>query len=246
MEMRYLKTFGLVVLTAAFWSSGASAQNAPSGSYQQSCRNVGVDGSTLYANCQNSNGDWQSARLSDYQRCGGDIGNDNGTLRCDMRNNNYQPIAQNNNWQNGVPSGSYAQTCRDIRTNGSTLEASCDTGSGSWTRTSLQSIDQCTSGSIQNIYGQLQCTRGNYGQNNGQYNGQDNGQYRRDGGPDYGQNGVPDGGYTQNCRNIRTSGSTLLATCQQRNGRWRQASLRYFNQCTSSVENSNGRLVCTR
>ncbi|HJX85697.1 MAG TPA: CVNH domain-containing protein [Candidatus Angelobacter sp.] len=159
----------------------------------------------------------------------------------------FQPVAQNN-WQNGVPGGSYAQTCRDIRTNGNSLEATCDTGSGNWTRTSLQDFNQCTAGSIQNIYGQLQCTRTDYGQNNGQYNGnngQDNGQgYRRDGGPNY-QNGVPDGGYTQNCRNIRTSGSTLLATCQQRNGRWRQASLRNFNQC-EQIDNNNGRLVCSR
>jgi hypothetical protein len=157
----------------------------------------------------------------------------------------YQPVAQGSwqNWQNGVPSGAYAQTCRDIRTNGNTLEATCQQrNSDNWTRTSLQNFDQCTSG-IENIDGRLECTKGNYGQNNGQYNGQG---YRRDGGPDYGQNGVPYGGYTQNCRNIRTSGSSLLATCQQRNGRWRQASLRYFNQCTSEIQNNNGRLVCSR
>ena len=153
----------------------------------------------------------------------------------------FQPVAQNN-WQNGAPGGSYEQTCRNIRTNGNSIEATCDTGSGNWTRTSLQDFNQCTAGTIQNIYGRLECTRGS----SGQYNGQDNnGQgYRRDGGPAY-QNGVPDGGYTQNCRNIRTSGSTLLATCQQANGRWRQASLRNFNQC-SQIENYNGRLVCSR
>jgi len=158
----------------------------------------------------------------------------------------YQPVVQNN-WQNGVPGGSYAQTCRDIRTNGNSLEATCDDGNGNSNRTSLQDFNQCTPGSIQNIYGRLQCTRGNSGQDNGQYNGQDNnGQgYRRDGGPDY-QNGAPDGGYTQNCRNIRTNGSTLLATCQQRNGRWRQTSLRNFDQCNSEIENQNGRLVCSR
>jgi hypothetical protein len=251
--MRYLKTFGLIVLTAAFWNSGASAQNAPSGSYQQSCRNVGTNGSTLYANCRNSYGEWQSVTLPDFQRCRGDIGNDNGTLRCDMRGNDYQPAPQNN-WQNGVPAGSYAQTCRDISVNGSTLEATCQQrNSDNWTRTALQNFNQCTSG-IENIDGQLECTKANYNQGYGQGDRRDNGQGygqgdRRDNGQGYGrnyENDVPDGAYTQNCRNIRISGSTLLATCQLRNGRWRQASLRYYNQCTSEIENYNGRLVCRR
>jgi hypothetical protein len=242
--MRYLKMFVLVVLATVLWSPGASAQNAPSGSYLQNCRNIVVEGSTLYADCRNGNREWQSARLPDYQRCGGDIGNDNGTLRCDMRTNDYQPAYPNGNLQNGVPSGNYAQTCRDIRINGNSLEATCQQrNSDNWTRTSLPDFNTCTS-SIENIDGQLQCTRTNYGQNNGQYNGQYNGQ---DNGQGYtSDNEVPDGAYMQNCRNVRISGSTLLATCRQRNGRWRQASLRYFNQCTSEIENNNGRLVCTR
>jgi CVNH domain-containing protein len=244
--MRYLKMFGLVILATAFCNPGASAQNAPSGSYQQSCRNVGVDGSTLYASCRNGNGEWQSARLPDFQRCAGEIGNDNGTLRCDMRVNNDRP-AREGNRQNGVPTGNYAQTCRDIRTNGNALEATCEQRNGEWTRTALQDFNQCTS-SIENIDGRLECTKGNYGQDNRRDNVQDNGQgYRRDGGPERRDNyEVPDGPFAQNCRNVRVSGSTLLATCRQRNGRWRAASLREFNQCTSEIENNNGRLMCSR
>jgi hypothetical protein len=264
--MRYLKTFGLVILTTALWGASCAAQSAPSGSYQQSCRNVGMEGSTLYASCRSINGQWQSASLPDFQRCAGDIGNDNGTLRCDMRRNEYQPAPQAN-WQNGVPGGSYAQTCRDIRTNGNTLEATCDTGSGDWTRTALQDINQCKPETIQNIHGRLECTKADYNQGYGQGTGQgygqgdrrDNGQGygqgdRRDNGQgygqgdrrDYGASEVPDGDYMQSCRNVRVSGSTLLATCRQRNGRWRQASLRYFNQCTSDITNYNGRLACSR
>jgi hypothetical protein len=222
-----------------------------------------MEGSTLYASCRNSNGQWQSASLPDFQRCSGDIGNNDGTLRCDMRRNEYQPAPQaneyrpapQNNWQNGVPGGSYAQTCRDIRTNGNTLEATCDTGNGDWTRSALQDINQCKPETIQNIYGRLECTKADYNQGYGQGNGQGYGQGgRRDNGQGYGQGDrrdygapeVPDGAYMQSCRNIRISGSTLLATCQLRNGRWRQASLRYFNQCTSEIENSNGRLACSR
>ena len=247
--MRYLKAFGLIVLTAVLWNSGASAQNAPTGSYLQSCRDASTNGSTLYANCRNSYGEWQSVTLPDYQRCRGDIGNENGALRCDMRGNDYQPAPQIT-WQNGVPAGSYAQTCRDISVNGATLEATCQQrNSDNWTRTALQNFNQCTSG-IENIDGQLECTKANYNPGYGQGDRRDNGQGdRRDNGEGYGRNyetDVPDGAYMQNCRNIRISGSTLLATCQQRNGRWRQASLRYYDQCTSEIENYNGRLVCRR
>lgn len=156
----------------------------------------------------------------------------------------YQPVAQNSrpNWQNGVPGGAYAQTCRDIRVSGNTLQATCQQrNSDNWTRTSLQNFNDCTSG-IENIDGRLECTKGNYDQNNGR-------DYRRDGGPegrDHDRNGVPNGAYAQNCRDIRINGSTLLATCQKNNGGWRQASLAYFNRCSSDIENHNGKLVCSR
>lgn len=269
--MRYLNTIGLAVLITGLWGASCAAQYTPSGSYQQSCRNVGVEGSTLYANCPDRNGDWQPARLPDFQRCAGDIGNDNGVLRCDMRPNEYQPAPQDNG-QNGAPSGSYVQTCRDISTTGNTLEATCDTGTGDWTRTSLPDANQCTPGSIQNIHGRLECTKADYNQGYGQGDRRDNGQGygqgdrrdngqgygqgdRRDSGQGYGQddrrdNGeiteVPDGPYMQTCRKIRISGSTLFATCRTSYGRWRQASLRSFDECTSEIENHNGRLVCTR
>jgi hypothetical protein len=60
--------------------------------------------------------------------------------------------------------------------------------------------------------------------------------------PDDQQNGVPQGGYTQTCRDIRTSGSTLVANCQTKNGKWKQSSLRNFNRCSSRIENNNGNL----
>jgi CVNH domain len=98
--MRYLTTFAAVALTMALWTPGTScaAQTSPSGSYQQSCRDIGVNGSTLYASCKNSNGEWQSTQFQDFQRCAGEIGNNNGTLRCDMRENNFQRVRQGN-WQ---------------------------------------------------------------------------------------------------------------------------------------------------
>jgi hypothetical protein len=83
-SMRYIPTFGMVALTVALWHPGitANALQLPSGSYQQTCQNMEVRGSTLYASCKNVNGGWQNAELRDYQRCNGQIENDNGVLRC--------------------------------------------------------------------------------------------------------------------------------------------------------------------
>ena len=149
--------------------------------------------------------------------------------------------------RNAAPSGGYAQTCQDIRTKGTTLEARCQTRDGNWNRTSLQNFNQCTGG-IENDNGRLVCDKGN---NNGQdyrYGNQqgdrhDNGQNNRYGDQ---QNGAPYGGYTQTCQDIRTSGNTLQANCQKKNGKWKQSSLRNFNRCSSEIENNNGKLVCNR
>lgn len=149
--------------------------------------------------------------------------------------------------QNGVPNGGYAQTCQEIRTDGATLEAKCETRDGNWNRTSLQNFNQCV-GEIENDNGRLVCSKGNnngqdYRSGDRQRDKRDNGQYNRNWDQ---QNGAPYGGYSQTCQNIRTSGSTLLANCQKKNGKWKQSSLRNFNQCSSQIENNNGKLVCSR
>jgi CVNH domain len=151
------------------------------------------------------------------------------------------------NQQNGAPGGGYAQTCQDIRTNGTTLEAKCQTRDGNWNQTSLQNFNQCTGG-IENDDGRLVCNKGSnsgegYRQGDRQGDRHDNGQgYRHD---DQ-QNGAPSGGYTQTCKDIRTSGNALQANCQKKNGKWKQSSLRNFNRCSSEIENNNGKLVCSR
>lgn len=149
--------------------------------------------------------------------------------------------------RNGAPSGGYTRTCQDIRSHGTTLEANCQARDGNWNRTTLQNFDQCT-GEIENDDGRLICTKGSsdgegYRPGDQQGDRHDNGQGFR---PDDPQNGAPQGGYTQTCRDIRTSGSTLLANCQKKNGKWKQSSLRNFNRCSSQIENNNGKLTCSR
>jgi hypothetical protein len=54
-----------------------------------------------------------------------------------------------------LPSGSYRQTCRDVRVNGSNLAASCRKIDGSWQLTYLD-VSQCV-GDISNENGTLSC-----------------------------------------------------------------------------------------
>jgi len=250
--MRNLIKFGLVaVITMAFWSPGTTcaAQSRPSGSYQQTCKNIGVNGSGLHATCKDTNGNWQSTQLADYQNCSSEIVNDNGTLRCNGGNGYNNGNYNNGGYQNGNgPAGSYNQTCQNINTQGNTLEAECQTRGGQWNRTSLRNYRGC--GEITNDNGTLRCT----GANNGGYNngGYNNGNRDRDHDGDRDdqnnggyQNGVPGGSYTQTCQDIRVSGNTLKASCKKNNGRFRSTSMDNFNQC-SDISNSNGKLRCNR
>jgi hypothetical protein len=264
--MRNLLKFGVMALiTMAFWNLGTtlSAQGLPSGSYQQTCRNIGVDGSRLYATCQDGNGNWQTTELPGFQRCSSEIFNDNGTLRCNSvsgnNNGGYRQGGRDRddddrdrgrgNGQSGGPGGSYVQTCRDIRTHGNTLEADCQTGNRQWNRTSLRNYNSCNGG-IVNDNGTLRCGSDVGGYYNGNRdrdwdrdrdrdNDRDRGGYQ---GGNY-QNGVPGGSYTQTCQDIRISDNTLKANCKKGNGHLKQSSLRNFTQC-SDIANENGNLRC--
>ena len=58
-----------------------SAGTPPPGSYQQSCINISVSGSTLYALCRKSTGSLNNAALYNYASAGGqDIANCEGAL----------------------------------------------------------------------------------------------------------------------------------------------------------------------
>ncbi|MGC2694309.1 MAG: CVNH domain-containing protein [Candidatus Angelobacter sp.] len=188
--MRYIHTFGMVALTMALWSPGttAAAQQVPSGSYQQTCQNIGVRGSTLYASCRNVNGGWQNTELQGYDRCNGQIENDNGNLRCTGGNGGYN--GDNRNGDN-----------RDRGYNG----------------------------------------------NNGNGDARDrdrDGDRDRNGNHGYGPNGSPNGSYVQTCQNIQMNGDRLQASCQKKNGKWKNTSLSNANRCNGDIQNDNGKLRC--
>jgi len=180
--MRYATSFGMVALTMALFGSGTTcnAQQVPSGSYQQTCQNIGVRGSTLYAKCKDVRGEWRSTELQDFQRCSSEIQNENGNLTC--------------NNSNGGNNG-YGRDGRD-RDNG------------------RDARDRDRDGDRD---------RGN-------------GRYRN--------NGAPDGSYTQTCQNINMNGDTLQASCQKKNGKMKNTSLKNVNQCRGDIANDNGKLRC--
>ncbi len=118
-----------------------------------------------------------------------------------------------------LPPGSYQQTCRDIRDNGSQLNAKCQNRSGQWQNTSLD-YRSCQ-GSIVNDNGQLRCSSDSSGP----------------------QAGVPSGDYGQTCRNVRTNGPQLIATCQKKDGSWQNTSID-TRSCKGGIVNDDGNLRC--
>lgn len=285
--MRHSMVLSLAAVALAVGSLGGkcAAQNVPSGTYQQSCKDIRVNGDTLQARCEDNSRHWRTTELSDFYQCSGDITNVNGTLTCDRSQSNYG--------QTGVPAGSYQQSCRDIRRRGNRLEARCEDGNRNWNSTSLDNVDRCTS-DITNVNGTLQCERrasnwqaggpsGTYQQScrdirrNGdrlearcETNGGDwvktslddvdsctsdivneNGQLRcerrgRQGRNYNWQGNAPQGSYTQSCRNIRMDGDTLRAECPNPGGHFKASSLSQVSSCVGDITNRNGKLWCSR
>lgn len=89
-------------------------------SFQDSCRNIRVATTTLSAQCRDGNGRW---RDSSVQIRG--ITNVDGNLEY---------------LRDGRGRSTYQETCRDIRANGSRLEARCQRADGSTKRTSVNLI----------------------------------------------------------------------------------------------------------
>jgi hypothetical protein len=211
--MRYITGLGVAALALILGGTGkvCAAQQAPAGSYQQTCRHIGVRGNVLYAECRDADNHWQSAQMVDYDRCNGEIQNLNGSLQCTGNgrgvyggygqggygqggyNGPYNNGPYNNggynrdrdrdrdhdgDWDrdrdrdrrnggwgygnrgqygygNGIPYGSYSQTCQNIRVNGNQLQAACQKKNGGWRDTSLNNFDQCRE--IENDNGKLRC-----------------------------------------------------------------------------------------
>lgn len=139
----------------------------------------------------------------------------------------------------GVPDGSYLETCGNVRMRGDTLSATCTNRNGEGIRSSLRNAMDC-SGGIENINGRLTCT----GQGGGYYRGERSGS-SRDGGGRYGsaEGYAPNGSYLRSCTDVSVSGDTLYATCRTRGGGMVQSELRGFQRYQGGdISNCNGTL----
>lgn len=175
----------------------ASAQRGggqPGGSYAQTCSNIRVDGGRLYAECRTGNG--REARNSsiEYGRCVGEIANINGMLACNGAQGRFE---SNNGGGNsggghnggGQPTGSFTQSCSNIRTEGGRLYAQCQDVRGNRNLSSIE-YGRCNGG-INNINGLLSCNgaTGRFENDGRPGNGGGNG------GGHGGGNGGPGGGW---------------------------------------------------
>src|SRR5262249_10169752 len=54
----------------------------PPGSYMATCKDIRLQGTSLYASCNDGKDRWTNTQLRDAQKCAGDISNYHGSLRC--------------------------------------------------------------------------------------------------------------------------------------------------------------------
>jgi CVNH domain-containing protein len=125
----------------------------------------------------------------------------------------------------GIPQGSYQQTCNNVAVNGNVLSANCQDSRGNWINAQLPDMQRCGS-DITNDNGVLHCA--SYGNAPGGYQA---------------GNG-PGGSYTQSCRDIHVGGDDLHARCQTRDGSWHETKLDDYNKCRGDILNDNGNLKC--
>ncbi len=138
--------------------------NAPAGSYQESCRNIQFDGRRLRAQCRNHDRNWRDTDL-DTRDCDRDeeIVNDDGDLACRLRGGGAQEGQE-------PPQGGYRRSCREIEFDGRYLTAQCTDERGKWRNARLDVRDCDDNAEIVSDDGDLVCKgRGPGGYNPGPF-----------------------------------------------------------------------------
>jgi hypothetical protein len=134
---------GTAMCYIAFWgaSSPASAGH-PEDTFQRSCSMIEQVGNSLSAICKDRGGTRIQTSLHDIHTCVGGIHNQDGHLTCSR--------------SEGVPQGSYLQSCVEPVVKGTTLYSRCKRKNGQWMATQLANYANCNQG-INNNDGTLQC-----------------------------------------------------------------------------------------
>ncbi len=139
--------FGLIVdFCLPSMVSADSMLQIPGGTYQQTCKNVRVDGYQLRASCKRLHKGWQSTSV-DLRGCQGEIENWDGKLACTGNDAQGQRLSE-------VPKGSYRKSCTSIIRSNGMLKAQCKTISGIWQGASVP-LDRCKI--FMNKNGSLEC-----------------------------------------------------------------------------------------
>lgn len=136
-----ISIFKLALVAAVF---AGSAQAAPTGSYQKTCRSIQQSGDSLNATCRTRSGNWKNTTLNTVGACASEISNNDGNLRCD--------------WA-AAPDGSYRQSCSQIKVQGYDLHAACYDINGDLKGSTLKGFANCKPGSVDNLDGILVCDR---------------------------------------------------------------------------------------
>lgn len=147
--------FVYLFLSSNLYFGIAIAQPLPPGSYQQSCNNIEMLGTTLRAMCDGAP-PYVMTQLENATFCGLPIENIRGNLVC--------PTFR---MGNTIPTGPYEASCRNIKLlGGFYLSAVCANFMGNYAQTELnlgqcQSIEildgQVRAGDIMNLNGRLSC-----------------------------------------------------------------------------------------
>lgn len=124
----------------------------------------------------------------------------------------------------GIPQGSYQQTCNNVSVNGDTLLASCQDANGTWHSASLPGFQRCTS-EITNDNGSLRCVMSGYS-------------------TPAASGSSPSGSYLQTCQDVHVKGDDLKARCQTQSGDFRDAKLDDYAKCRGDIVNDDGHLRC--
>jgi CVNH domain len=124
----------------------------------------------------------------------------------------------------GIPQGSYQQTCNSVSVNGDTLLATCQDANGTLHSASLPGFQRCTS-EITNDNGTLRCVMGGYS-------------------TPAQSGGTPGGSYLQTCQDAHVKGDDLHARCRTQSGDLRDAKLDDYNKCRGDIVNDDGHLRC--